>query len=96
MLAMGRALMARPTVLLMDEPSMGLSPILTEQIFAIITEINGQGTTVLLVEQNALMALNVAHRGYVLQTGKIILALMLVAVVVGWILISPGILLPAD
>ena len=74
MLAMGRALMARPRVLLLDEPSMGLSPILTEQIFAIITEINGQGVTVLLVEQNALMALNIAHRGYVLQTGRIILA----------------------
>jgi branched-chain amino acid transport system ATP-binding protein len=74
MLAIGRALMAAPTILLLDEPSMGLSPILTEQIFAIIGEINGQGTTVLLVEQNALMALNVAHRGYVLQTGKIILA----------------------
>jgi len=73
MLAMGRALMARPSVLLLDEPSMGLSPILTEQIFNIISEINGQGTTVLLVEQNALMALNVANRGYVLQTGKIIL-----------------------
>jgi branched-chain amino acid transport system ATP-binding protein len=73
MLAMGRALMARPKVLLLDEPSMGLSPILTEQIFAIITEINGQGTTVLLVEQDALMALNVAHRGYVLQTGRILL-----------------------
>jgi branched-chain amino acid transport system ATP-binding protein len=73
MLAMGRALMAAPKVLLLDEPSMGLSPILTEQIFSIITEINGQGTTVLLVEQNALMALNVAHRGYVLQTGRIIL-----------------------
>jgi branched-chain amino acid transport system ATP-binding protein len=74
MLAMGRALMASPKVLLLDEPSMGLSPILTEQIFTIINEINGQGTTVLLVEQNALMALNVAHRGYVLQTGKIILS----------------------
>ena len=74
MLAMGRALMARPNVLLLDEPSMGLSPILTEQIFAIITEINQQGVTVLLVEQNALMALNVAKRGYVLQTGRIILA----------------------
>jgi branched-chain amino acid transport system ATP-binding protein len=73
MLAIGRALMARPTVLLLDEPSMGLSPILTEQIFRIIVDINGQGTTVLLVEQNALMALNIAHRGYVLQTGKIIL-----------------------
>jgi branched-chain amino acid transport system ATP-binding protein len=73
MLAIGRALMARPTVLLLDEPSMGLSPILTEQIFRIIVDINSQGTTVLLVEQNALMALNIAHRGYVLQTGKIIL-----------------------
>jgi branched-chain amino acid transport system ATP-binding protein len=74
MLAIGRALMARPKVLLLDEPSMGLSPLLTEQIFRIITDINGQGTTVLLVEQNALMALNVAHRGYVLQTGQIILS----------------------
>ena len=74
MLAMGRALMAKPKVLLLDEPSMGLSPILTEQIFKIITEINGQGVTVLLVEQNALMALNVAVRGYVLQTGQIILS----------------------
>ena len=74
MLAIGRALMAQPTVLLLDEPSMGLSPILTEQIFSIIGEINGQGTTVLLVEQNALMALNLAQRGYVLQTGRIILA----------------------
>jgi branched-chain amino acid transport system ATP-binding protein len=74
MLAMGRALMARPQVLLLDEPSMGLSPILTEQIFRIIAEINGQGVTVLLVEQNALMALNAAHRGYVIQTGTIILA----------------------
>jgi branched-chain amino acid transport system ATP-binding protein len=74
MLAMGRALMAHPTVLLLDEPSMGLSPILTEQIFTIISEINGQGTTILLVEQNALMALNVANRGYVLQTGQIILS----------------------
>jgi branched-chain amino acid transport system ATP-binding protein len=73
MLAIGRALMARPKILLLDEPSMGLSPILTEQIFRIITEINGQGTTVLLVEQNAQMALNSAHRGYVIQTGKIIL-----------------------
>jgi branched-chain amino acid transport system ATP-binding protein len=74
MLAIGRALMARPTILLLDEPSMGLSPILTEQIFGIIREINGQGTTVLLVEQNALMALNAAHRGYVIQTGRIILS----------------------
>ena len=74
MLAMGRALMARPTILLLDEPSMGLSPILTEQIFKIIEEINAQGTTVLLVEQNALMALNAADRGYVIQTGKILLS----------------------
>jgi branched-chain amino acid transport system ATP-binding protein len=74
MLAIGRALMARPTVLLLDEPSMGLSPILTEQIFEIIRDINAQGNTVLLVEQNALMALNLATRGYVLQTGQIILA----------------------
>jgi branched-chain amino acid transport system ATP-binding protein len=74
MLAIGRALMAKPTLLLLDEPSMGLSPILTEQIFKIIADINAQGTTVLLVEQNAQMALNVAHRGYVLQTGQIILA----------------------
>jgi len=74
MLAMGRALMARPSILLLDEPSMGLSPILTEQIFKIITEINEQGTTLLLVEQNALMALNAADRGYVIQTGRIILA----------------------
>jgi branched-chain amino acid transport system ATP-binding protein len=74
MLAIGRALMARPRLLLLDEPSMGLAPMLIQQIFTIITEINQQGTTVLLVEQNALMALNVAHRGYVLQTGQIILA----------------------
>jgi branched-chain amino acid transport system ATP-binding protein len=74
MLAIGRALMAAPTVLLLDEPSMGLSPILTEQIFRIVTDINAQGTTVLLVEQNAQMALNIAQRGYVLQTGSIILA----------------------
>ncbi|MGZ6213388.1 MAG: ABC transporter ATP-binding protein [Candidatus Limnocylindria bacterium] len=74
MLAIGRALMAKPHVLLLDEPSMGLSPILTEQIFKIITDIHAQGTTVLLVEQNAQMALNVASRGYVLQTGQIILA----------------------
>ena len=74
MLAIGRALMAEPTLLLLDEPSMGLSPILTEQIFKIITDFNAQGTTVLLVEQNAQMALNVANRGYVLQTGQIILS----------------------
>ena len=73
MLAIGRALMARPNLLLLDEPSMGLSPILVEQIFGIIKDINRQGTTVLLVEQNALMALAVANRGYVLQTGQIVL-----------------------
>ncbi len=73
MLAMGRALMARPTLLLLDEPSMGLSPILVETIFAIIRDINRQGTTILLVEQNARMALRVAHRGYVIQTGRIVL-----------------------
>ena len=73
MLAIGRALMAAPRVLLLDEPSMGLSPILVEQIFDIVVNINKQGTTVLLVEQNALMALNVAKRGYILQTGEIVL-----------------------
>lgn len=73
MLAIGRALMASPQVLLLDEPSMGLSPVLVDQIFAIIKEINQQGTTILLVEQNALMALDVAARGYVLQTGTIVL-----------------------
>ncbi len=73
MLAMGRALMARPQVLLLDEPSMGLSPILVEQIFQIIIDINKQGTTILLVEQNALAALSIANRGYVLQTGAIVL-----------------------
>ncbi len=70
MVAIGRALMAQPKVLLLDEPSMGLSPILVEQIFDIIGEINRQGTTVLLVEQNALMALAIANRGYILQTGR--------------------------
>ena len=74
MLAIGRALMQHPQLLLLDEPSMGLSPILVEQIFSIIKDINKQGTTVLLVEQNALMALAVANRGYVLQTGQIVLA----------------------
>ena len=73
MLAIGRALMAAPKVLLLDEPSMGLAPILVEQIFDIIREINRQGTTVLLVEQNALMALAIANRGYILQTGEIVL-----------------------
>jgi branched-chain amino acid transport system ATP-binding protein len=73
MLAMGRALMARPKVLLLDEPSMGLAPIFVETIFTIIRTINAEGTTILLVEQNARMALQVAHRGYVLQSGEIIL-----------------------
>jgi branched-chain amino acid transport system ATP-binding protein len=73
MLAIGRALMARPGLLLLDEPSMGLSPILVETIFRIVQDINGQGTTILLVEQNARMALRVAHRGYVIQTGRIVL-----------------------
>jgi len=73
MLAIGRALMARPTLLLLDEPSMGLAPILVETIFQIVQDINRQGTTILLVEQNARMALRVAHRGYVIQTGRIVL-----------------------
>ena len=73
MLALGRALMARPRLLLMDEPSMGLSPILVREIFSIITEINQQGTGILLVEQNAKMALEISHRGYVLETGRIAL-----------------------
>ncbi|MCA9969141.1 MAG: ABC transporter ATP-binding protein [Anaerolineales bacterium] len=73
MLATGRALMSRPSLLLMDEPSMGLAPVLVETIFDTITEINKEGTTILLVEQNAHMALQVAHRGYVLQTGEIVL-----------------------
>jgi len=73
MLAIGRALMARPRVLLLDEPSMGLAPLLVEEIFKVIREINEQGTSILLVEQNARMALSVAHRGYVLETGRIVL-----------------------
>ena len=73
MLAIARALMSRPRLLLLDEPSLGLSPILVQQIFAIIKEINGQGTTILLVEQNALQALSIAHRAYVLQTGRVVL-----------------------
>ncbi len=72
MLAVGRALMSRPKVLLLDEPSMGLAPILIQQIFSIITEINQQGTTILLVEQNAQQALSRAHRAYVLETGRIV------------------------
>jgi branched-chain amino acid transport system ATP-binding protein len=74
MLAIGRALMAKPTLLLLDEPSMGLAPILVELVFRIIQEINAQGTTILLVEQNAHMALSIANRGYVIQTGRIVLA----------------------
>jgi branched-chain amino acid transport system ATP-binding protein len=74
MLAIGRALMARPNLLLLDEPSMGLAPIFVEKIFEIIREISQQGTTILLVEQNALMALDTANRGYVLETGTVALA----------------------
>jgi branched-chain amino acid transport system ATP-binding protein len=74
MLAIGRALMARPTVLLLDEPSMGLAPVLVELVFDTIRDINKLGMSILLVEQNALMALTIAHRGYVLQTGSIVLS----------------------
>ena len=74
MLAMGRALMSRPRLLLLDEPSMGLAPLLIKEIFAIIQDINKTGTTVLLVEQNANMALSIAHRAYVLETGRITLS----------------------
>ena len=73
MLAMGRALMSKPRIILMDEPSMGLSPILVEEVFDIIQSINKSGTTVLLVEQNAKKALSIAHRAYVLETGNIVL-----------------------
>lgn len=73
MLAIGRAMMARPRLLLLDEPSMGLAPLLVAQIFSIIQEINAQNTTILLVEQNARMALSISHRGYVLQTGQVVL-----------------------
>ena len=74
MLAIGRALMARPRLLLLDEPSLGLAPILIQLVFETIKEINAAGTTILLVEQNALQALSIAHRGYVLQTGKVVLS----------------------
>ena len=73
MLAMGRAMMARPRILLLDEPSMGLAPLLVREIFNVVKYLNQKGTTILLVEQNALMALAIAHRGYVVQTGEIIL-----------------------
>jgi branched-chain amino acid transport system ATP-binding protein len=73
MLAISRALMARPKLLLLDEPSLGLAPMIVTKIFEIIREINQQGTTILLVEQNANMALHAAHRGYVLETGQIVL-----------------------
>ena len=72
MLSIARALMSRPRLLLLDEPSMGLAPMLVSQIFAIVRDINAQGTTILLVEQNARMALSVAHRGYVIQTGEVV------------------------
>ena len=74
MLAIGRALMTRPQILLLDEPSLGLSPLLVQQIFGIIQDINAQGMTILLVEQNALQALSIANRGYVLQTGRVVLS----------------------
>ena len=74
MLATGRGLMSRPSLLLLDEPSMGLSPLLVEEIFRIIQEINKEGTSILLVEQNASMALSIAHRAYVLETGRIVLS----------------------
>jgi len=73
MLAMGRGLMSRPQLLLLDEPSMGLAPILVEEIFEIIKRINAEGTSILLVEQNAAMALSIANRAYVLETGRIVL-----------------------
>ena len=74
MVAIGRALMARPRLICMDEPSMGLSPLLVEQVFDIIQQINAQGTTIFMVEQNAAMALSIAHRAYVLQTGQVVLS----------------------
>lgn len=73
MLAIGRAIMSKPTLLLLDEPSLGLAPIIVQNIFEIVKEINEKGTTVMLVEQNAHMALSIAHRGYVMETGKVVL-----------------------
>jgi len=73
MLAIARGLMAKPRILLMDEPSLGLAPILVQEVFRVIKEINSTGTTILLVEQNATMALSVSHRGYVMETGSIVL-----------------------
>ncbi len=73
MLAMGRALMSKPKLMMLDDTSMGLAPILVRQIFSIIKEIHKEGTTILLIEQNANMALSIAHRGYVLETGKIVM-----------------------
>jgi len=74
MLAMGRALMGHPKLLMLDEPSMGLAPILVEEVFSIIKELNNEGTTILLVEQNADMALKIAHRAYVMENGSIVLS----------------------
>lgn len=74
MLAIGRALMLKPRILLLDEPSMGLAPVVVENIFDVLRQLNAQGTTILLVEQNARMALEIAHRGYVLETGQIVLS----------------------
>lgn len=74
MLAMGRAIMAKPKLLLLDEPSMGLAPLMVKTIFEVVKDINAQGTTILLVEQNANMALSVANRGYVIETGKVVLS----------------------
>jgi branched-chain amino acid transport system ATP-binding protein len=74
MLAMGRAMMSRPKLLMLDEPSMGLSPLMMKRIMTTVTTLQQQGTTILLVEQNAMMALEVASRGYVLETGKVALA----------------------
>ena len=74
MLAMGRSLMSKPKIMLLDEPSMGLSPLLVKEIFSIIKEINGNGTSILLVEQNAKMALSIAQRAYVIETGRIVMS----------------------